>query len=102
MSSDKINGYEQEYMTHFEVAAAVAEGRAEVGFGLETAAHSYGLDFIYLVRERYDLVIPGVEMGKTAFTRLADWLKSEEAAQAIATFRGYDIEETGNIQWINS
>ena len=44
--------------TYSEVARTVAEGQADAGFGLQTAAVAFGLDFIPLVSERYDLVIP--------------------------------------------
>jgi putative molybdopterin biosynthesis protein len=39
------------------VAAAVAQGRADVGVGVRYAAELYGLDFIPIGWEQYDLVV---------------------------------------------
>jgi molybdate-binding protein len=40
------------------VAAAAASGAADVGPGILAAARALDLDFIPLLKERYDLVIP--------------------------------------------
>ncbi len=102
IAAEGIKGYAKELDTHFEVAAAVAEGRADAGFGLETAAQSYGLAFTYLVRERYDLVIPAENMARPSVSRLVDWLGSPAARQAIASLTGYDLEETGLVRWVEA
>ena len=40
-------------LTHSAIAAFVASGMADVGFGVEPAAHHFGLDFIPVVDEDY-------------------------------------------------
>jgi molybdate-binding protein len=45
--------------SHLEVALAIASGIAAVGLGLRAAAAALDLDFIPLVWERYDIVLPG-------------------------------------------
>ena len=52
-----INGYRTEEFTHAAVAATVASGGADAGFGLRAAAAEYRLAFVPLVRERYFLAI---------------------------------------------
>jgi hypothetical protein len=42
-----INGYDNQKNNHAEIALEVSEGKADVGLGLEAAALSYGLDFIF-------------------------------------------------------
>jgi len=96
----KIQGYSEEVMTHSQVAQAVAEGRADVGIGLEASASIYNLEFILLTRERYDLVIPERVMQRPEARKLADWLGEEAAQEAIANFEGYDSGETGEIEWL--
>jgi len=98
--SEQIQGYGEEQMTHSQVAAAVAEGQADVGFGLEAVALSYDLDFLFLVRERYDLVIPAANLKADPIARLASWLAGEEARRAISVFGGYETGETGILRWI--
>lgn len=95
-----IEGYENQKMTHSEVASAVAEGRANVGLGLEAAARSYGLDFTLLTRERYDLAIPEGTLDSPPIQALIDWLKSSITKELIQTLGGYDTDETGQIVWV--
>ena len=53
----RIRGYTYEVKTHTAVAAAVAQGRADVGIGVRYAAELYGLDFIPIGWEWYDLAV---------------------------------------------
>ena len=54
-----VSGYDREEYTHLAVAAAVAGGRADVGLGILSAARALAVDFVPLLEEQYDLVIPG-------------------------------------------
>ena len=96
-----IRGYDDERLTHSEVARAIAEGEADVGFGLQTAALVFGLDFIPLVTERYDLILPEATYNNPAIGKLAKWLNSTSARLAIAELGGYDTDDTGKLEWIN-
>ena len=51
-----IQGYEVSEFTHAAVAAYVASGMADVGFGVETGARRFNLDFIPIASERYFLM----------------------------------------------
>jgi molybdate-binding protein/DNA-binding transcriptional regulator YhcF (GntR family) len=95
ISSSAIQGYGDERSTHSEVARAVAEGTADVGLGLETAAVAYGLDFVFLARERYDLVTLAETAEQAPLSLLLDWLGTPPAKGFIAGFAGYDNRETG-------
>lgn len=53
----RIDGYAHEEFTHDAVAATVAGGSADVGFGIEAAAARYDLDFLPLVDERYGFAL---------------------------------------------
>jgi molybdate-binding protein/DNA-binding transcriptional regulator YhcF (GntR family) len=96
----QISGYDQEVPTHSAVAVAVAEGRADVGLGVEAAALAYELDFVPLTTERYDLVIPADTWTTPPIQALADWLAGEQARTAIARLGGYETAETGTVSWI--
>jgi molybdate-binding protein len=50
---ESIAGYNHEEFTHEAIAATVATGQADVGFGIEAAAARYDLSFVPLVAERY-------------------------------------------------
>ena len=54
---ENIDGYAREEFTHEAIAATVAAGQADVGFGIEAAAARYDLGFIPLVWERYGFMM---------------------------------------------
>lgn len=96
----QIQDYGHEVGTHLEVAATIAQGDAEVGLGVETAALAYGLDFMLLTTERYDLAIPEETWAFPAIQAVADWLPTEEAKAAISAMGGYDTAHTGEVEWV--
>ncbi len=53
-----VPGYEHEVTTHEQAARAVACGAADIALGIYAAARAQGLDFVPLMEERYDLVMP--------------------------------------------
>lgn len=101
IESDKISGYQDEKNTHSEVADAVARDEADVGLGLEASAMSYGLDFILLTNERFDLVIPQDIFETKHIQALVTWLGGTEAKESIQKFGGYDTSKTGQIEWVD-
>jgi molybdate-binding protein/DNA-binding transcriptional regulator YhcF (GntR family) len=100
IDAKRITGYDEQVMTHTEVARAVSEGRADAGLGIESAALAYGLDFLFLTSERYDLVIPESVWTSDPVRRLVQWLSSEEARALLNGLEGYDSHETGRVVWI--
>ena len=86
----KIRGYSDERLTHTDVARAVAEGGADAGLGLEAAARAFGLDFVLLTRERYDLVLPAELADQPAAADLLDFLSSPDARKVVDSYPGYE------------
>lgn len=101
IAARSLSGYADEKNTHSEVAAAVAADQADVGFGVQTAALAYGLDFIAQVRERYELIICADTMELEAVQRLAEWLSQPELSLALQNMGGYDTAETGELRWVS-
>ncbi len=97
-----IQGYSDERLTHSDVARAVAEGAASTGLGLESAALAYGLDFIFLTRERYDLVAPAETLSQPPLDALANWLASSAGKGFISRFPGYENQEAGQIHLVDT
>ncbi|HSV86938.1 MAG TPA: substrate-binding domain-containing protein, partial [Levilinea sp.] len=96
----QINGYADERLTHSDVARAVAEGQADVGLGLETAASAYGLDFVYLNEEQYDLVMLAEAASRPELQALTGWLQSDAGKQFIDQHPGYDSRSTGHVRQV--
>ncbi len=97
IQSSQIQGYDQERATHLDVAREIAEGNADVGIGLESAAAAFGLDFQLLTRERYDLVMDLEKSNQQPLKGLITWLQSTQAREYIESFPGYETGETGRV-----
>lgn len=96
-----INGYEREEFTHTAVAAAIAAGTADAGLGILAAAKIYGLDFIPIAEEEYDLLIAGDAYETEAVNRLIIIIKSEEFAQRLQRLGGYTLKNPGSVKLWN-
>ena len=83
--------------THDAVADAITAGAADVGPGLRAVAFAWGLDFIPLGEERYDLVIPSDAFDSARMRPLLDALDSVEFRRAASTLQGYDLTRTGRV-----
>jgi len=94
----RVRGYAETVASHFEVGRRVAEGRADVGVGVESIARLLGLGFVPLQTERFDLVIPSrFFTGHPGVARLLEALVSREVRAEIEALGGYSTRETGHI-----
>ena len=91
ISPEAIVGYEREEHTHLAVAAAVAAGRADCGLGVLAAARAFGLDFVPVAKEPYDLVFEPDPI----LDPLWALLESEDFRRAVTDLGGYDTTEMG-------
>ena len=92
-----INGYADEEFTHMAVAVAVLSGTADVGLGIQAAAQALMLDFIPVVTEQYDLVIPGEFFDDAGIQVLLETIRSDRFKQRVQALGGYGTERTGQI-----
>ena len=99
ISPDDIRGYDQEEYTHMAVAVNVLSGAADAGLGIMAAAKALGLDFIPVVTERYDLVVPQTTWADERFQKLLEIIRSEEFKTAVAALGGYDTQDTGTVMY---
>ena len=87
-----VGGYEREQPTHLAVAAAVAAGRADAGLGVMAAARAFGLDFVPVAREPFDLVMAP---GEPAVAPLLELLADAGFKGQVEALGGYSVAETG-------
>ena len=97
IDAGKLNGYEIEEFTHMSVAVAVLSGTVDVGLGIYAAAKALDLDFIPLVTEQYDLVIPTAYMQMKQMQILLDIINSGRFKKRVETLGGYSTEKTGTM-----
>lgn len=79
---------------HLEVAGAVAMGAADVGIATRDAAIAFGLHFMPLAEERFDLVVPLDLAADPRVQRLLDVLTGAPFRREISAL-GYDASPAG-------
>jgi len=97
IDSALINGYANEEFTHSAVAALVASGAADCGFGLQAAAAQFNLAFIPLNWESYWFVLPKAKMDKALFRSFIGLLGSDAFKLSVADLQGYDASRSGAV-----
>jgi molybdate-binding protein len=76
----------------------VKAGLADVGIGVRAAASIFGIDFVPLQRERYDLIIPKTYYETLPGLRaLLDLIVTKPFRDEIEALGGYDTRESGKI-----
>ena len=97
MSPEDIQGYGQEEFTHMSVAVTVLSGGADAGLGIYAAAKALGLDFVPLVTEEYDLVIPEAFSHDEKIQWMLEVMGSRAFRDLVDKMGGYDTSKTGTV-----
>jgi putative molybdopterin biosynthesis protein len=97
ISPQEIKGYSNDEYTHMSVAVAVLSGRADAGLGIMAAARALDLDFIPVVTEEYDLVIPDRFYSTRKIQVLLDTIQSRDFKEKVMSLGGYDTGNTGRV-----
>jgi putative molybdopterin biosynthesis protein len=97
LSPLKIKGYEREEHTHLNVAAAIAAGTASVGLGILPAARAFGLDFVPLVEERYDLLLSSSFLKTPEAALLLKVIADPTLISEVEALGGYNMRDAGQL-----
>jgi len=95
ISPSRINGYQSEEFTHAAVAATIASGMADAGFGIEAAARQQGLDFVPLAMERYYLAARAATLARPTAQTLLAALKAAAYQKRVRALPGYGTDGMG-------
>ena len=93
--SRKVRGYEHEAQGHLPAAWQVQAGSADACIATRAAARAFGLDFLPLVSERYDLVIRNEHLSLPAVEALLDTLGRSSFRRELESLGGYDTRAAG-------
>jgi len=94
INGKEINGYGNEEFTHLAVAAMIASGAANTGFGIKAAASQFNLNFIPLLKETYILAIDKNLPAQTK-SLIQMLLNSTVFKSMVNTYPGYDATNAG-------
>ena len=96
--ASKVKGYDRIMKSHLTMAAAVAEGEADLAIGTERISRQMeNLDFIPLLEERFDFVIKKEMIGTEPVKKLLKILKDPVFRKEIAHFSGNDYRDLGKV-----
>jgi molybdate-binding protein len=94
---DRVNGYASAELTHSAIAAFVASGMADVGFGVEPAAHHFGLDFIPVVDEDYYFACDRARLERAPLATVIGLLRGSAFRHSVDQLEGYDPQDCGRV-----
>tara|TARA_B100001093_G_scaffold451762_1_gene459414 strand:- start:1369 stop:2472 length:1104 start_codon:yes stop_codon:yes gene_type:complete len=83
--------------SHKELAMLIDLGQADVGIAIESVAIQRQLDFIPIVEERFDLLVPKHRLEQPALNQFIDALSSEGLKQQLHNVPGYDVSDCGHV-----
>lgn len=94
----ELKGYDRVMKSHLTMAAAIAEGEADLAIGTERISRQIeGIDFIPLLEERFDLVFSRDCFDSPQGRKLVDILNSKAFHKEIAHFSGNDYRDLGKV-----
>ena len=79
------------------VAVDVLSGAADCGMGIFAAARALDLDFVPMVREQYDLVIPSAMVEQPNIKVVLDTIRARHFRERVAALGGYDPSKSGEL-----
>lgn len=82
-----------------EVASLIAKGEADIGPGTLSAAREFGLGFIHVCNESFDLVVPRNVYFRNLLQQLFEFLQSAEGMELAHRLQGYDLSKCGRLVW---
>ena len=95
IEAHQIHGYDRVAYGHLAAAYCVVSGEADVCLATRSAAQTFGLDFIPLHSERYDLVMRKECATMPAVQSFLDVLQRAALRRKLEVLAGYDTSDTG-------
>lgn len=84
-------------LSETDLGLAIVEGRGDVGLGLRAVAKQYGLDFVSLHREQFDVVMRRRDFFEPPLQQLFAFFRDPSFEARAAAFGGYDVSARGTV-----
>jgi putative molybdopterin biosynthesis protein len=97
MDAEKVQGYDRIAHGHLAAAYCVLSREADVCLATRSAAQTFGLDFVPLHSERYDLVMRKRTADLPAVKAFLDVLQRATLRRKLEVLAGYDTSQTGTL-----
>ncbi len=83
--------------TEADLAACIADGRADCGLGIEAVARRVGIGFVPLRTEAFDLVLRRRDYFEPALQKLVAFTRTPAFAAEAERLGGYDLRRAGEV-----
>ncbi len=90
--------YDNTALGHLAAAAIVAAAQADCCLATRSAARAYGLDFIPIHTERYDLIVKQSSLKLPTIQAFLNDLQRAPIRRKLEVLAGYDTSQTGAIR----
>lgn len=97
VDANALDWLPQPALAETDLAAIVAAGQADVGFGIEAVARARRLTFIPVTVERFDLVALRRDVFEPPLQALLGWTRTPEFAAEAKMRGGYDVAMSGRV-----
>ncbi|MBT2772848.1 helix-turn-helix transcriptional regulator [Halomonas sp. ISL-60] len=97
IDSSALNWAPHASLSEDDLAISISQGEADVGLGIEAAAHRQQLSFIPLCEEPFDLIMQRRSYFEPALQRLLAFTHQARFAERARQLGGYDLGEAGKI-----
>lgn len=94
-----IDGVDPPARSESDIALAVADGKADAGFGLGCVARQYRLGFVPLLRERFDIAVFRRGYFEAGFQTLLAFCRTDAFAAKARDLGGYDLSGFGRVHF---
>jgi len=91
--------FTQEHRSEVDGALAVSNDKADVAFGLKCFADQFKLEFVPIVRERYDLLVCRKGWFDDPMQTLMKFTREPRFLQKAKQFGGYDISDQWQVRY---
>jgi molybdate-binding protein len=98
ISPSLVQGYDRMAAGHLAAAWEVRSGAADCCIATRAAARLFGLGFISLTSERYDLVVRKKFLDTPAMQNLLDTLSRSKFRRELEGLGGYDARTSGELK----
>lgn len=82
-----------------DVALAIADGKADAGFAIESVARQLRLAFVPLAEERFDLAVWRRDYFESPMQRLIAFTRTPAFRARAGELGGYDVSGLGNVHY---
>jgi putative molybdopterin biosynthesis protein len=99
LSRNALNTVDRKALTETDVALAINDGAADCGLAIGAVARRYGLDFVRLRRERFDIALRRRSYFEEPLQKLFVFVRSRSFREQAEALGSYDVSGAGKVEF---